>query len=160
VAGNTTNNPGKFDVGIYSSLSNLLPGTIIASASISGAIITVSSSMYTASLSTPTVLVKDNIYWLAMVMSGSVSQNFYLTYQWTAGISWASAPQNKLYNPLLGIHIPNNDVTYRNVAYYTTTSINLPVTMPSTTSSYTILSYGARVGTNTTNIPIPPAILF
>lgn len=161
VLGNTANNSGRFDVGLYSNISNrLLPGTIIASASISGSVITRTGSMYTASLSSPVTLTKDSIYWLGMVMSGSSGQNFYLTYSFT-GVAWTGFPQNKMCNPLLGIHIPNNDATYRQVAYYTTTSTDatLPKTYSTNTASYTVLSYGTKVG-SATNIPIPPSILF
>jgi hypothetical protein len=162
--GGTANNSGRIDIGIYSSLNSMLPGNLLASARISGSILTTSASLYTASLSSNVVLEKDNIYWLAMVMSGSSGQNFYSTYQWTTIFtSWISVIQNKMYNPLLGIHIPNSEGTYRHVAYYTTSStIELPNTMPSSASSYSVLSYGTRISTPTlqSNIPIPPCIFY
>ena len=96
-------------------------------------------------------------------MSGSSGQNLYMSYQWLAGATWGSAPQNKLSNPLLGIQIPNNDAIYRQVAYYTTNSITLPLTMSSVPNNYSVLSHGVRVGAGssaTSNIPIPPVIFY
>jgi hypothetical protein len=162
-AGNTANNSGRIDVGIYSSLDTMLPGILLASASISGSILTTAMALYTASLSVNTTLQKDNIYWLSMAMSGSSGQNFYMTYQWfsTPGF-WISVAQNKLYNPLLGIQAPNSDSTYRQVAYYTTSSVILPATMSSTSASYSVLSYGTKLSASSfgSNIPIPPAIIY
>ena len=163
-AGGTANNAGKIDIGIYTNTDRMLPGTLIVSGTISGSIMTTALALYTSSLSATTVLQKDNIYWLLMSMSGSSGQNFYSTYQWNnlSTTIWSYAAQNKLYNPLLGIQIPNNNATYRQVAYYTTSSITLPSIMPTTTSSYSVLSYGTRLSssTNGINIPIPPAIFY
>jgi len=159
-------NPGRITVGIYTGTDRMLPDTLITSASITG--IGTTRTVYTASVSDSITLQKDQIYWLAMVMSGSTgatSQNSYATNNFISSTAWFGFTQNRLFNPLLGVQVPINTISLRQVAYYTTSSVNqlLPTTLPNTTSSYTVLSYNNRStqgGNNAGSVPIPPLIFY
>lgn len=162
-----TTNPGKISVGIYSGAPNMLPDTLLTSASISG--LTTVRRVYTSSVSNNIVLQKDEIYWLGMVMSGSIgasSQNSYSTTGYTAGFTqWFGFTQNKLFNPLLGVYVPAATVALRQISYYTTSSVDqlLPTILPLSASNYGVLSYNDRTntgGTPAATSPIPPFIFY
>lgn len=160
-------NPGSIRVGIYSNSSNMLPSTLLTSASLTG--LTTIRRVYTSSVSDNITLQKDEIYWLGMVMSGSAganSQNSYATTGYTSGFTqWFGYTQNKLFNPLLGVYTPVSTISLRQIAYYTTSSIThlLPTSLSPTASQYGVLSYNDRTttgGTSAATSPIPPFIFY
>jgi hypothetical protein len=166
VANTSLANAGRITLGIYSGTDRMLPDALLTSASILN--IGTIRTVYTGSVSNTITLQKDQIYWLAMVMSGSAggnSQNSYATNNFISSTSWFGFTQNRLFNPLLGVQIPINTISLRQVAYYTTSSANqlLPTTLPNTTSSYTVLAYNSRStqgGNNAGSVPFPPLIFY
>jgi hypothetical protein len=155
---------GSVRLGIYSNSRAMLPDTLILDAGSASLFPTVRMGYETDAIVGGPRLQQGEIYWLAMVtVNPGAGNTSYLTFNNSTLLNLF--PFNRIFNPLLGVAYPSNDLSIRTLANYRyrlDNTASLPLTLPQTISSYTASAYGvidpgAPSGVAGT-IPIGPAV--
>jgi len=153
-------------LGIYTNSDLMLPETNIMDENLTP--IANARVLHEVTASTVVSLKAGEIYWLATMMTGNVTQPplavtvNYVTTAWAN--TFQNSAYNRLFNPLMGLAPPSNQNAMRHISYYAFTTAStgsLQASLPQTALSYTVYSYGAKstlAGVNNTNTFLPPVI--
>lgn len=154
---------GSVRLGIYSNSNSMLPSDLILDAGIVN-ILGTRMGYETSTIPSGPVLTQGETYWLSMLLVGpGNNQGSYLTFlQATLANLY---PQNRIFNPLLGVAAPSADLSIRNIVnyrYYLSNTSSLPSTLPQSATSYTASAYGvidaAAPSGPATTIPMGPGV--
>jgi hypothetical protein len=146
-------------VAVYSNSNLMLPQTKLFEFD-SNIIPTTARYFYeVSSSSSGPVLQQGQIYWLAALAEGGITNLNYVYLQSTA----AYPSTNRIMNPLLGSLIPASENAIRNISHYTyftpSTGSALPASLSQSITFYTASAYGGtQVGQSGSLIPVGPFI--
>jgi len=145
-------------VAVYSNSNLMLPQTKLFEFE-SNITPATSRYFYEVSSSSGPVLQQGQIYWLAALAEGGITNLNYVYLQSTA----AYPSTNRIMNPLLGSLIPASENAIRNISHYTyftpSTGSALPTLLSQSITFYTASAYGGtQVGQAGSLIPVGPFI--
>lgn len=157
--GVVTSPTGSIRLAVYSNSTSMLPDQLILDAGLLFPSTTRCFQELTI-VGGPTLL-QGQIYWIASMMCNNIAGVDYLTMQWSTG--FLGNAQNRIFNPLLGVSIPTAENALKQIAFYThspASTASFTASLPQTTSSYNVISYGFNRGTNpgSGSIPMGPSI--
>lgn len=160
----TAGGTGSVRLGIYSNSNTMLPETLLTPSNIQLYWNAGTGRYFSETAITDSITLKQNeIYWLAFMAVDNPVGLAYGCMAWSAATPWTNTPQNKFFNPLLGVATPADENSLKQLAYYRysiTNTGSMPSTLTQTIASITPISYGQKsvVSVNHATIPVGPSL--